>query len=197
MNQPSPIVLECGKSIDELSDYLSRERTPRDPEIETCPECLSALEGLNRIAQLSRDLITHDATLLPDPAESWFTNIIANIASEVRTGRSLPLHHDDSRVALSVTEGAVRTLVRSVGDEVDGVVIGRCDIAGDAETPHAPVEIMLTASLLWGLSAQETSHILRGRVHDALQKHTELNVTAINIEIDDLHGPFPDAKATT
>ena len=57
--------LDCGKTIDELSDYLAMDRIPFDPTIETCPECLNALHALDQIAQLSRDLLDNDAAHLP------------------------------------------------------------------------------------------------------------------------------------
>ncbi|WP_241986269.1 Asp23/Gls24 family envelope stress response protein [Cryobacterium psychrophilum] len=195
MTENTPATLECGKTIEELSAYLAADRTPPDPDIEICPECLSALDGLDRVAQLSRDLIARDMGRLPAPTESWITSIVTNIAQEVRAGRSLPLHHDNSQVTLSITEGAVRALVRSVGDDIDGVVIGRCRIDGDAETLDAPVEVTITASILWGRSVQELSHALRQRVREALWQHTDLRVTAVNIIIDDLHGFIPDREA--
>ena len=38
--------LDCGPTIDELSDYLDRDRTPHDPHIESCPDCLNPLAAL-------------------------------------------------------------------------------------------------------------------------------------------------------
>lgn len=196
MTKNTPTMLDCGKTIEELSAYLAADRTPPDVDIDICPECRSALDGLDQVARLSRDLIAHDASLLPDPPESWITTIITNIAQEVRAGRSLPLYHENPRVTVSITEGAVRALVRSVGDDIDGVVIGRCRIDGDAETLDAPVEVTITASILWGSSAQELSDVLRTRVHAALRQHTDLQVTAVNIVIDDLHGFNSDREVT-
>lgn len=190
-------MLECGKTIDELSDYLAAERNPPNVDIDTCPGCLSTLAGMDHVAQLSRDLVAHDAVRLPDPPELWLTTILSNIASEVRTGRSLPLHHDDDRVSLSITEGAVRALVRAVGDDIDGIIIGACRIDGDAETLGAPVDVTVSASILWGRSAQEAGDTLRRRIRDALRTHTDLSVAAVNVSIDDLHGVTADQKGTT
>ena len=64
-----PVVLDCGKTIDEISDYLESGRAPYDAEIETCPECLNALDALSRAGRLSRELIAADAADLPEPAE--------------------------------------------------------------------------------------------------------------------------------
>lgn len=181
-------VLDCGRSVAELSDYLERGRVPRDPEIESCPECLNAIEALERVGQLSRDLVADDAAHLPRPPESWFEGILSAIHSELRAGRSFPIHHPDPRVTITVTEGAVRSLVRSTADVLDGIYIGRTRIVGDAETPGAPVEIELTASVAWGRSIPDLTDALRTLVYRVLAEHTELNVTAVNVSVEELHG---------
>lgn len=192
----TPTVLGCGKTIDELSNYLAADRVPEDPKIEACPECLNALAGLNRVAELSRDLLIHESTRRATPSESWFNTIIANIAQEARAGRSLPLHHDNPRVRLSITEGAVRALVRSVGDKIDGVVVGNTRIDGDAESLDAPVAITVTANTAWGQPAQQLAETLRSGIFDALRLHTHLRVTAVNIVIDDLYRYTAQKEAT-
>lgn len=187
MTQNTPRTLDCGRTVEELSDYLAADRTPRDPHIESCPECLNALQGLSRVAQLSRDLLAQDAADLPPAPESWIKGIMANIQNEVRAGRSLPLSHPDPRVALSVTEGAVRALIRSVGDGIPGIVIGRCRLEGDVEEPGAPIEVNVTASIAWGESIATTTALLREGIVEALGRHTELNIDAVNVVVEDLH----------
>lgn len=59
--------LECGRSIDELSSYVQAGRTPHDRHIESCPDCLNVIEALERVGQLSRDLVADDAEHLPRP----------------------------------------------------------------------------------------------------------------------------------
>ncbi|WP_341952720.1 Asp23/Gls24 family envelope stress response protein [Salinibacterium sp. TMP30] len=196
MTEIAPTVLGCGNTIDELSDYLTADRTPPDPKIETCPECLNALAGLNRVAELSRDLLIHERTRRAAPSESWFSAVIANIAREARAGRSLPLHHDNPQVRLSITEGAVRALVRAVGDDIDGVVVGNTRIDGDVESLNAPVAITVTANTAWSQPAQQLAETLRSGIHDALRKHTHLHVTAVNIVINDLYGYTRQEEAT-
>lgn len=187
MTEKTPRTLDCGRTIEELSDYLAADRTPPDPHIENCPECLNALQGLARVSQLSHDLLEQDVAELPPVPENWIQGIIANIRNEVRAGRSLPLHHPDERVSLSVTEGAVRALIRSVGDDIPGLVVGRCSLQGDVENLGAPIIVRITASIAWGQSVAALTASLRERVLEALHRHTELNVTAIDVEIEDVH----------
>lgn len=186
--------LDCGTTIDELADYLDRDRTPADPHIETCPDCLNAIEALERVGRLSRDLIDADAAELPAPPESWFERIFTSIQEELRAGRSLPISHPDPRVQITVTEGAVRALLRDSGDAIDGVFISRTEIVGDAETLGAPVEINLTASVRFGTSIQQLTDELREVAYAALAKHTDLNVTAVNISVEDIHTDIKDVS---
>ncbi|MFK3834509.1 Asp23/Gls24 family envelope stress response protein [Microbacterium sp. NPDC087868] len=186
--------LDCGTTIDQLSDYLDRDRTPRDPHIESCPDCLNALEALERVGRLSRDLIDADAAELPAPPESWFERIFTSIQEELRAGRSLPISHPDPRVQITVTEGAVRALLRDSGDAIEGVFISRTEIVGDAETLGAPVEINLTASVRFGTSIQHLTDELREVAYAALAKHTGLNVVAVNISVEDIHTDIKDVS---
>lgn len=179
--------LRCGKTIEELSAYLDAGREPYDPSIETCPECLNALDTLARVGQLSRSLVAQDATALPEPPASWFRSIIATVESELRPGRDLPIYHPDPSVRISVTEGAVRHLLRSVVDEIGGVIVGRTEIIGDAEQPGAPVEIELTITVAWGHPIAPTVELVRERVYEAVAQHTELHVTGVNITVEDVH----------
>jgi cytosine permease len=48
-----PDKLDCGRSVEELSAYLEAGRQPYDRDIETCPDCLNAIESLQRVGQLS------------------------------------------------------------------------------------------------------------------------------------------------
>lgn len=180
--------LDCGKTIQELSAYLAADRIPFDPTIETCPECLNALHALAQVSQLSRDLLEDDAAHLPPPPAGWLDTIMTNIHNDVRAGRALPLHHPDPRVRMSVTEGAVRALLRSITDQVPGTVIGKCQIDGDAEQLDAPVIVSVTLSIAWGTPMTPTAHDVRQRIYNALSEHTHLNVTAVNVTIEDIHG---------
>lgn len=185
------MALDCGKTIDEINEYLESGRSPYDPEIETCPDCLNALDALERAGRLSRDLIAADAAEMPEPSENWFNGVMTAVRAELRAGRSIPLSHPDPRVSMSVTEGAVQSLIRASGDSVDGVFIGHSRIVGDVEVPEAPIAVDITASVAWGESLPAAAGAVRQAVSDALARHTELNVTAVDVTVEDLHRPFP------
>lgn len=188
MTDTTPRTLDCGKTIEELSDYLSADRIPYNPSIETCPECLNALQALSGVSQLSRDLLAHDAATLPPPPANWMEQILASIRNEVRAGRSVPLRHPDPRVTLTVTEGALRALIRSIGDDVPGIVIGKCQFDGDVETLGAPIDVTVTASIAWKSPIPDAARELRDAIRDALTTHSHLNVMSVNVTVEDLHG---------
>lgn len=188
MSDEDAVTLDCGKTLEELSAYLENGRRPVDGHIESCPECLNALEALARVGRLSRDLVTDDAARLPRPPESWFETILSAVHSELRAGRSFPIHHPDPRVTITVTEGAVRALVRATGDSLEGIFVGRTEIIGDAEVPGAPVRIAMTASVTLDRPIPALVESLRSLVHDVLARHTELNVTAVDVVVEDVHG---------
>ncbi|MFD0997192.1 hypothetical protein HNR16_003514 [Pseudoclavibacter chungangensis] len=181
--------LECGATLEELSEYLESGRTPRDERIESCPECLNALDSLENVLRLSQELLESDAEQLPEPSRAWFDDIRDTIVRELRPGRELPLHHPDPRVELSISEGAVHAMLRATGDAVDGVFVARSDLVGDVETPGAPIRVELTASVVWPSDVRAITERLRAAVFAALEQHTELRVEAVDIVIADVHGP--------
>lgn len=183
--------LGCGKTIEEISDYVESGRSPYDPEIETCPDCLNALDALERAGRLSRDLVAADAAEMPEPSENWFRGVMTAVRAELRAGRSIPLSHPDPRVSMTVTEGAVQALIRASGDAIDGVFVGHSRIVGDVEVPGAPIAIDITASVAWGTSLPAAAAAVRRAVTDALAQHTELNITAVDVTVEDLHRPLP------
>lgn len=190
MNDLTP-TLDCGKTVEELSDYLAADRLPYDPTIETCPVCLNELRALARVSRLSGDLLAQDAADLPAPPDTWLQSIMHNIHREMRAGRDLPLRHPDPRVRISVTEGAVLALIRAAADDLDGLILGKCELLGDADRPGASVDVHLTASVRWGRPIPELSTALRDVVSAALARHTELDIAAVDVTVEDLHGYVP------
>lgn len=175
-----------GHTIEDLSEYLDRGRTPRDESIESSAECRLALAALERLQGASRSLLERDAERAPALGESWFAAIFANVAREVRAGRDIPLAHPDPRTDLSLTEGAVRALIRSVGDAVPGALIGRCRLDGDVTVPGEPITVSVSVSALGKTQLPALADRVRAAISDALSRHTELTVAAIDVTIDDV-----------
>lgn len=187
MTDPDPTTLDCGKTVEELSLYLAAGRTPPDTAIETCPECLNVLESLARLGGLSRELLQRDTDSLAPASDRWIDRVMTAVHDELRAGRDIPIQHPDPHVQITVSEGAVRALLRAVGDEVPGVHVTRTRIDGDVETPGAPVTVSIAIAAEWGHPLQELADAVRTEALDALVRHTDLTVAAIDVTVDELY----------
>ena len=176
-----------GHSIEQLSDYLDAGRTPRDESIESSPGCLIALASLERLRVAAWVLIEAEADAEPERDSAWIGRLMGTISREARAGRDIPISSDDASVALSVTEGSVRGLIRAAGDEVGGVLIASCALDGDVTVPGEPVVVAVTASVAWGLSLPQLAAELRASITAALTRHTELLIERIDVTISDIH----------
>jgi uncharacterized alkaline shock family protein YloU len=176
-----------GHSIEELSDYLDAGRTPRDESIESSPGCQIALASLERLRAAAWALIEAEADAEPERDSAWIGRLMGTISREARAGRDIPIASDDASVALSVTEGSVRGLIRAAGDEVGGVLIASCALDGDVTVPGEPVVVAVTASVAWGLSLPQLAAELRASITAALTRHTELLIERIDVTISDIH----------
>lgn len=179
-----------------LADYLDRGRTPRIAAYEDDPDTRNALRALEHMRDLGRELVEAEAEEADAPGDDFFRGVLAHISRESRAGRDIPLSHPDPGVRLALTEGAVRTLVRQAGDEVPGVLIGRCTLDGDVTRAGEPVRVALTMSVVWGDPLPELAQRVRERVHAALLRHTELRVEAIDVTVVDVQArPAPEEEA--
>ena len=188
----------AGHTFEELSDYLDRDRTPADPSIDGSPECEIALRGMERLRRTHRALLRKDAELESEREDSWVSSILQHINLEARSGRDIPISHPSTTARLSVTEGAVRGILRAAGDGVPNIIVGRCHLDGDVTEPGAPVTVRVDATVLEGEVIPALADQLREALYTALRQHTELAVEAVDITIRDLYQPVPPpAKASS
>ena len=180
-----------GRTLDELSDYLARGRRPVDPGIEGSAECRAALAALERLGATTRALLDEEAARTPVD-DGWVGRIMDGIRLDVQAGRRIPVAHPDPAADLAVTEGAVRALVRGVGDAIDGVIVGRCRLAGEVETPGAPIEVHVEISVRYGEPLAAVADAVRDAVAGELSRHTELNVAALDVTVTDIREDTTD-----
>ncbi|RFA23678.1 Asp23/Gls24 family envelope stress response protein [Subtercola boreus] len=176
-----------GHTIDELSDYLEAGCLPFDPSIESSPGCQIAMAALIRLRGVSLSLLETEAIDEPARDDSWVAGILNRIGFEAQAGRSIPVSHPSAQAFLTLTEGAVRGLIRAAGDSVTGVLIGRCRLQGDVTVPGEPITVLVDASVFWGESIPEAAARVREAIYAELLKHTELTIAAIDVVIHDVH----------
>lgn len=170
---------DSGYTLEELSEYHDRGRLPAIAAIDGDPQCRAVLDSMDRLGALSRELVETDAA--QGLEESWFEQIIGEVARESRAGRDLPLETGDD-VTVVVTEGAVRGLVRDAGDGVDGVLVERVDVTVE----DGRVDVALTVSVLYGLALAAVAAQVRAEVRAAIAGSAAWSVGEIDVTIDSL-----------
>lgn len=183
-----------GHTMEELNDYLDAGRTPAVASIDNSPGCQIALAALERLRALALSLLERDVQDEPERDDSWVSSILENLSREVHAGRDIPLRHDDPTSRLTITEGAVRGLIRSAGDGVSGVVMGRCHLEGDVTQLDEPIAVGVDAAVMWGQPLHDAADRVRRAVQTELRRHTELNLATIDVRIHDVHLPRGEAK---
>lgn len=172
-----------GYSLEDLSAYLDRGRVPRIPAIERNAECQAVLASMERMGRLSREIVEEQAA---EPlAESWYDDVMREVMREFRAGRDIPLARTDDGTELVVTEGALYELIRSVGDGVEGLLVGRVRL--NQPEPDAPLEVRVTVSVRFGRAMTGAVDEMREGIRTAIERHGDLRVGRVDVTVGDVH----------
>lgn len=174
-----------GHSVESLSDYLDSGRTPRDEAIESSPAAQHALAALSRLRAVAPRIILADSERFAQKTDHWITRILEQISVQAHAGRDIPISHDVSGANLSISEGAVRGIIREVGDDMHGLLIERCRLDGDIETPGAPVDIHVEISTFEGTDVVAAPTDLGERVEQAVLRHADLTISSVTVQVRD------------
>jgi hypothetical protein len=180
--------VDCGHGLDELDDYLTHGTSPYEGHYRQCPQCQAGLASLRSLNDLTALLAEEDARQAAD-ADGWLQDILSNLRLETRAGRSIPVASENPGDGLSATEGAVVALIRSTGDAIDGVTIGKCRLHGDITEPGAETRVELSVTALHGYRLPTLVDTLRAAVAEAFVLHTELVLASVDITVSDLLEP--------
>ncbi|PYI38950.1 hypothetical protein CVS30_06445 [Arthrobacter psychrolactophilus] len=183
---------DCGRRIEDLSDFLDSGISADATHIAHCPQCQARLAGLRILSTAALDLMSDDEAQVVAEGTGWLDGMLTNLRMETRAGRSIPLSSGPFE-ELSETEGAVIAMVRAVGDSMGGVLIGRCRLVGDVTVAGAAVEVNINVSARYGYQLPSLAQELREAVAAELLVHTELNILAVNVAFTDLRPPLEDS----
>ncbi len=172
-----------GHTVEELSDYLDRGRQPYNESIESSAAAQNALAALSRLRSIAPRVLEAEAEAAPPRAPSWFKAILDQIGVQAHAGRDIPISYDHPRARLSITEGAVRALVRAAGDALDGILVERSRLEGDVERPGEPITVLVDVSLHGSGDEAGLAEELRRAVTESLATHTELVVSDIVVKV--------------
>lgn len=174
-----------GHSVESLSDYLDSDRTPRDESIESSPAARNALAALSRLRAVAPRIIAADAEHFAPKTDHWITRILDQIGVQAHAGRDIPISHDVPGADLSISEGAMRAIIREVGDGMDGLLVERCRLKGDVGTPGAPVDIHVEISTSSDADVSAVTEDFRARVEPAILRHADITISSITVQVRD------------
>jgi len=193
-----------GHTIEDLNDYLDRDRTPSDSSIDDSPACTVALTRLERLRAALRRVDAAAVDREAERTDGWVATIIDSIRLETRAGRRIPLTSPSPLARLALTEGAVVGVLRTAGDGIDGILISRCRLEGDVTEPGEPITVRLEVSvgtdgMNTGESVRDLTARLRAAVYAVLVQQTELSIAAVDITVTDVYLrtalPTPEGEA--
>ncbi|HEY5821284.1 MAG TPA: hypothetical protein VIT20_04880 [Propionibacteriaceae bacterium] len=184
--------LGCGRDIDEV--WNNAERPPDAHEL-SCSDCQAARSSLVELTSATERLRqeeVEDESLQTSP--QVIERILAIARSEVRRGRRLPLNHPGAgqESELTVSEQAVASVIRRVGDRSGWVEIRRCSIElvdGEplADAPASEVRVFIRVSIKFGGAIAEVIDELRSTIIDTVDREVGLTVIAVDVTVEDVH----------
>lgn len=175
-----------GHTLDELGDYLDRGRRPADPSIDDSPACQIALSALSRLRAVAGSFLEDDDRST-GADQDWIGRVLAVLPIEARAGRDFPLPIGDPDTDASVTEGALRGLVRSIGDAVPGLLVGGVRFGrSDPETEQVDVDVQI--GLRYGVPLQAAEADFRTALRAGLATHAPFRLGRIDIRVVSLIG---------
>jgi hypothetical protein len=173
-------------TLDELADYLDSGRDPVRPEIETDADASAALRRLEQLRVASADLLDADVRAAGAADDDWIARVLASIRTTAHAGRDIPVPDDDPTSRLVVTEGAIRGLVRVLGDALPGVLVRRTRFDGDVTTPGAAIHVEVVVALAADAPLRERADALRELVAAALHEHAPFAVASLTVRVADV-----------
>jgi hypothetical protein len=173
-----------GHTLDELVDYLDRGRTPLDPGIEASPACRIALAGLERLRLMAGGLLEEDAAVEQKHPDCWMTAVLDRISVEARPGRRFPVPGLPTGTEATVTEGALRGLVRAVGDSVPGLLTGRVRV--EPQDSGDRMDLDIEVSMFYGFPIEDTVAEFRRRVVEILPRQAPFTVGRLDVRVKDV-----------
>lgn len=186
--------LGCGRHIDDVWEHID---SPPDPHELGCPDCRAARANLAELAAATRQLSAADQadqTLRTSP--EVLTTIVSTARAEVRRGQSIPLGFPDQQTPgeLTISEQSIAGVIRRTCDDLDGVEARRCTVRlTDLPTARTPAgdRVQITVGLKISVSASvaipRLARELRHNVRTAVQQQVGLEVTTINLDVEDIH----------
>lgn len=187
--------LSCGTPLTKLSalsDYYHGEVqalaplqvTQLETHLATCAQCRSTLHYLQQLSLHAQEDQRREETQAAQDT-TWLNQLLGSLVFEARQGKTIPMQTATTSGSLDQTEGAVRTLIRSYASSPQ-VLIVSTKLNGDITIPGAPCELDAHLHVTWGHHIPELVQETRRKIWQLIRRHTDLNLQAVNLFVDDL-----------
>ncbi|MDO5747432.1 MAG: hypothetical protein Q4P66_07235 [Actinomycetaceae bacterium] len=193
-------ILECGTSLHKLSDLQDYRSgvygamAPRTAEklenhITHCPQCRHFLAQLDRLHNNTRDMFHNDVSNTSADL-GWLQPMLDALSLEVRQGALIPLEPLFESDSLHLSEGAIRSLLRTYGSSSTALVSSTEIVPhGDLTAIGTPIEINVDIVVSYPTSPLEQALHVRDKIWMLLKERTDLLVTAVNVHVCDIIVP--------
>ena len=173
-----------GFSLDALIEYALSDRTPVREDIESDVEAHRAVTQLQRLQRLMQEVLVQEGADAPE--SPWFHRVMHELRDEMGHGRTVPLGEPNAATSFTISEGALKSLIRAAGDAVGSAVIGRVTFTGDLSVAGVPIGIAIEAAVRARASIPDAAQQIRAAVERALHEHTTLTVGSVDVTIIDV-----------
>ncbi|MYW05990.1 Asp23/Gls24 family envelope stress response protein [Streptomyces sp. SID3343] len=188
---PDEDLLPCGREPETVLEHAGAGTL--DEHERSCPECQAVIRDHSVLDQVTREWAE-----LPVPMpDDLGTRVMRLVRAELHTGRLLPLGEPDEE--LTLTETAAARALRAAVDAEPGVQARSCRIRPHENRAGAavpgPVVVRLSVGVPYGEPIHPLTDRLRARVRRAAAERLGLEVAKVDVDVVDLEGNDPAAKA--
>jgi hypothetical protein len=184
-------LLPCGREPEAVLEHAGAGEL--DEHERACPECQAVIRDHSVLDQVTREWAE-----LPVPMpDDLGTRVMRLVRAELHTGRLLPLGEPDEE--LTLTETAAARALRAAVDAEPGVQARSCRIRPHENRAGAavpgPVVVRLSVGVPYGEPIHPLTDRLRERVRRAATERLGLEVAKVDVDVVDLEGTDPAARA--
>lgn len=190
--------LSCGIQLSELSELSDsrigvqdslppRRITQLEKHVATCSHCRSALQYLKQVTDYAQH--SQETQVEKETAEqTWLNNLLNTLVFETRAGKEIPMKSPYQQGDLTQTEGAIKDLIRNYASTAHALVISS-QIDLDIEDINHPCTVNTRIHVSACENIPQMAQEIRSRIWKLLRKHTDLQVEAVNLYVEDLTDP--------
>jgi hypothetical protein len=172
--------LPCGHHIDQLWEHLADDIP--DLHARKCPHCQAVLSQIRPLFAATSELAAEPVRPPADLSGRVMAVVGARVAPATRIALPGP-----AGIRLSISERAAASILRAVGDTIEGVRARSCRLTPSAHGISNCADLRLSISLRFGMPALAAARAVRMAIRAAAGAQLGLTLDRIDIEVVDIH----------